>query len=308
MAFYDGAKLRDEGVLEAAKLVSLSIHKAPSLTGKKVIKSMVVTGDAFMVMMDTISAVVDKLGLGAFTDFQFVPVVSDYFTFKVAIDTEGWSPMAMLIGADVTRSDLGWDCGACGFPTCAEFNKYSRDHRSCGPLQGGRIAFEGPSCMWKTMDYAMSVDWAAATLHYLNVENRCLMTFGGLAHSLGYLEGTSIVVMIPLGPVVEHWYYSRPGLPRLMGVKSGYLPDMMVDMLGGEFLRARHPDLWTSLPALAHPWIKKEKYWEEPRGYASVGPNPDLDKAMAEVDVALWESVDEHRKKLEALKQKESFK
>jgi uncharacterized ferredoxin-like protein len=304
MAFYSDDKLKQEGLLEAAKLASLSIHKAPSITGKREVKSLVVTGDSFMVMMDTVGAAVDKLGLGALMNFQFVPIVSDYFTFKVAMDTEGWDPTALLVGADLTTSDLGWDCGACGFPKCAEFNKYSRGHRSRGPLQAG-LAFEGPSCMWKAIDYAVASDWAASMLYSLNVETRCMMTFGMIAHNLGYLEGTSVVIMMPLGPVVEHWYYSRSAIPRMLGVKAGALPEMMVNMIGGEFLRMRHPDLWTSLPALAHPWIKKEKYWESSRDYVSLGPNPDLDSAMAEVDAALREAIEEKKKELEVLKQKQ---
>lgn len=303
MAMYDSKKLVQEGLLEAAKLVALSIHKAPSFTGRTEIKAVVVTGESFKVMMSVMDAVMEKVGMGGLMNFPFVPLAGDYLLYQSAINS-GWDPVVLIMGAELTVSQTGWDCGACGFPTCGKFNKYTKEHRSPGPVMGTGLGL-GPSCAWKVLDFSIANDWAAASLHNLNVENRVQGTFGMLAQSLGYLEDTSTSLVIPLGPVCELFYYSRKPFFGLIPAPPGHLPDMAYD-LSYEFLRSRHPDMWESLPALAHPWIKgKGKWWERDREYIKVAPDPEIDKAEKEVVDIYLKAVAEKKKELEQLKQKE---
>lgn len=302
MTTYDSKKLVQEGLLEAAKLVCLSIHKAPTLTGRTEVKAIVVTGEEFQVMMSAMDVIMDKVGLAGFTDFPFMPLLGDYFGYRAAMDT-GWEPIALIIGAELTISQTGWDCGSCGFPTCAEFNKFSRKNKSPGPVMGLGLGL-GPSCTWKNLDFSIAADWACATLHNLNVENRIQGTFGILAHALGYLEGTSTALVLPLGPVCEFFYYSRKPLYGVLPTTPGYLPDMAYD-LSYEMLRTRHPDMWESLPALAHPWIKgKGKWWERAREYIKVGPDAEIDKKEKEIEDLFLKTIADKRKELEALRKK----
>ena len=65
---------------------------------------------------------------------------------------EGNPPVVLLLGADLTKSTSGWDCGACGFPTCAEFNRTA----SC--ITAWAFLSYGPSCMLNVLDIGIACD------------------------------------------------------------------------------------------------------------------------------------------------------
>jgi hypothetical protein len=67
----------------------------------------------------------------------------------------------LLIGAKTSPSPLAWDCGVCGFPTCAEFNRFSNENKSAGAFG------YGPACNWLMMDFGIALAQAsAATFAY----------------------------------------------------------------------------------------------------------------------------------------------
>ena len=54
---------------------------------------------------------------------------------------------------------ISWNCGApVAFDTCAEFNRYSRQHKSPGKFM------VGPSCNWKFLDHGIATSYAAAAM------------------------------------------------------------------------------------------------------------------------------------------------
>lgn len=193
MARYTGKEASRDHLLDVAKHVVQAAYKAPQMTGRMRLQAEIITGDDLVPIIE---------GLGAFGKVsQFVHW--DYTTFKKLYDA-GNPPVLVLLGAeDNTVSEMNWNCGACGFATCAAFNRYAKENRGTG-LAGG-----GPCCNWKALDMGIACDWACAAASQYDVDNRIQGSSGGVAGTLGYLPGCSNVMGLALGPSREMVWYSR---------------------------------------------------------------------------------------------------
>ena len=193
MAVYDGAKEAQDHLLDAARGVVQAYMKAPQITGRVALKSVILTGDDLLPIMEMF----DELG----KIVNFINISAE--SYRKAYEA-GQAPVLVLLGADVSKSELAWDCGSCGFKTCAEFNAFSKKNRGMGKI------FGGPSCNWKYMDYNVAACWACDAASRLNIENRLEGSSGLISQILGYMADCSVVNGLPLGPCTDIWYYSRP--------------------------------------------------------------------------------------------------
>jgi uncharacterized ferredoxin-like protein len=98
----------------------------------------------------------------------------------------------LTVGAKVTKSDTNWDCGACGFETCAEMNKASKPKDPSGPRPSG------PCCNWKVIDWNIAIDYAAAMATQLGLQSRVQDIQGMVAKSLGYAGDVDVCTTVPL--------------------------------------------------------------------------------------------------------------
>ena len=101
----------------------------------------------------------------------------------------------LTIGARVTHSDTHWDCGACGFRTCAELNQAAKAERDKNP-SGPRPT--GPSCNWKVLDWNISLDYAAAMATQLGLQTRVQDIQGLIALSQGLAGDVDVCTTVPL--------------------------------------------------------------------------------------------------------------
>jgi uncharacterized ferredoxin-like protein len=195
MAVYDGDRLAREHLIDVAKLCIQATLKAPQITGRLKISTKIVTDDDLMPVVDVIGELA-KIAHYAHWDHQ---------TFLQTLDDKDL-PLLLLIGADLTVSDLKLNCGACGFKTCADFNRYAKKMKDSQPI------VRGPSCNWKMLDFSIACDWACAAAWQYNVENRILGSAGLAAQFLGLMPGCSTVMGLPLGPPRELVWYSREAM------------------------------------------------------------------------------------------------
>lgn len=197
MARIDGREAVRENLLAVAKNVVQAIYKAPTVTGRLKIQTEIITDEDLVPIIEMLGAMA-KIN-------QFI--YWDYMTLKENYE-RGNPPVLVLVGVDASFSELAWDCGACGFQTCKEFNLYTRENKGMGLIGGG------PSCNWKVLDAGIVCDWGAAAAWHYNVDNRVQGSTGGAALMLGYLPGTTCILGIPLGPSGELVWYSRETLNR----------------------------------------------------------------------------------------------
>jgi NADPH-dependent glutamate synthase beta subunit-like oxidoreductase/uncharacterized ferredoxin-like protein len=187
---------------------------------------------------------------------------------------------------------VGLDCGGCGFKTCREavINCQNRLNETGGEPWGWLM--KGPSCIWRAMELGISIDWAAAAAHTLNVESRVAMIPAMAFMRMGYMEGCTLVTVLPLGPCRERWYFS-PGTGR-----EDYRPADMER--GGQMLQ--YPPLWMRFTGpgrdLGRRGINvKDRWWDPPYTRLEIVEDDKWGNAVLDRDYAIFAAADEIRKK-----------
>lgn len=187
---------------------------------------------------------------------------------------------------------VGFDCGGCGFKTCREavISCQNRLNETGGEPWGWLM--KGPSCVWRTMELGISIDWAAAAAHTLNVENRVAMIPATAFMRMGYMEGCTLVTILPLGPCRERWYFSpgtgredyRPAEAERSGVMLQYPPLWMRFTGPGRDLGRRGINV-------------KDRWWDPPYTRLEIVEDDKWGNAVLDRDYAIFAAADEIRKK-----------
>lgn len=293
MTMIDGRRHAHEGLLGVASQVLHAYYKAPQCTSRTKLQSMVVSGGELEPMVELVGALEDSLGREGAASV-FFPLYMDYLCYKEALQRDD-PPVVLILGANLMHSELGWDCGACGFKSCAEFNRFSKESGGMG-LFGG-----GPSCAWKTIDFCIAVDYACAAAHQLNIENRVQATFGAVAYLLGYLEHASMVLTLPLGPIAELWYYNRPSMTRLATYQEWV-----------KLMRQNYTLMFQMFSSNRHPWVKDDGPWWQKehtdRDVVGVKKDEGLEATLYEARGKLMEVAIGMREKVQGIKQKKGSK
>jgi uncharacterized ferredoxin-like protein len=110
------------------------------------------------------------------------------------------SDACLLVG---TRREptAGLDCGACGFPTCAEMLAADPAKR--------RTFFAGPNCAVRMADLGIALGSAVKTASIHNVDNRVMYSAGVTALALGLLGNCTVAYGIPLSASGKNIFFDR---------------------------------------------------------------------------------------------------
>lgn len=275
-------KLAYEELVGIAKHVVQAIYHAPQATGTIDIKTAIVTGEELQPAVDLLKV------MGEVEMVMWM----DCVTYQMAID-EGNPPVVLFIGADLTKSKNVLDCGACGFDTCAKFNKYSSENYGLG---GGRF---GPSCMMNVLDFGIACDWACAAAHQYNIENRIHTTVGVAGLLLGYMEDVSYVLALSLGPLKEFWYYNRPVFTKMWNKE--FHNDFWFPLT-----RSLFPGMFQTFSGEMNAFIKTyDKWWEkEKQDYVKISEDQEINDKRDGMTAKVMEVLPGLREQLEAIKEK----
>ena len=99
-----------------------------------------------------------------------------------------------------------YDCGACGFATCAEFTEATRQRRA----DSAAFEFAGPQCNLRDIDLGIAVGSAAKAASLYSVDTRCQTRIAVAARKLGLIEAE---VAVALSMTVTH---KNPGFDARM--------------------------------------------------------------------------------------------
>lgn len=263
MARISGQQVSSEVALQVAKLAAAAAYRAPQITGRLKLKTEIITGEDLAPIVEFFEAV-----------HPISPVMYfDYQSLKYFLD-KGEPPPLLLLGADMTRSELGWDCGACGFHTCAEFNAYSKANRSRAMLWGG------PTCNWKLMDFAAACDFACAAVAQQRLDCRAMGTVGAAAAGVGYLSKCSALIGIPIGPAGDLVYFSRAQNHKTTTREMQY-----------QWMTQTSPTHWQAFPGSTKPCTKNKQQWWEDMSYAQFEPLSEEAKTFAGETLAKVQEV-----------------
>jgi len=85
-----------------------------------------------------------------------------------------------------------YDCGACGYATCAEFLRAAPAHRT---PEAEDWEFPGPICQLRAIDLGIAVGSAAKTASLNNIDTRCQTRIAAAARHLGVIQADLAVAL-----------------------------------------------------------------------------------------------------------------
>lgn len=189
MPVMNGKDVEDRGLLKIAELMAVAARTAPKTRGVDEIVTAVVNGAE----KDAIADEMVRIYKGKMNPLAF---------FERDANNLRGSPYLLLVGVRGTtpkRPENPFNCGACGYDTCAEFT---------GAEKRQGEDFTGPVCVWHAIDLGVALGSAAKIASELNADNRLMYTVGVAAKALGVLAA-DVIVGIPISSEGKNIYFDR---------------------------------------------------------------------------------------------------
>lgn len=170
-----------------ARLMAASARTAPKAGGKDFLEIVVISND------DDLKKIAARMKEYASQSSN------EAFWLRDAANAENSQALLLIgLGKAVTA---GYDCGGCGFPTCAEFAKHKQ-------LNDKEMGYSGPHCIMRMMDIGVALSSAAKTASLHNVDNRVQQRVGAAARALGYIKA-EVAMGIPVSITGKSIYFDR---------------------------------------------------------------------------------------------------
>jgi uncharacterized ferredoxin-like protein len=173
-----------ESVRHVAKLCAVAAMTAPKSGGQLFIRG----GSPFI----ETEIVEDKATLKQMADWlrKRGEKLKEPIWFRDA-DTAEKLDIVLIIGLS------GWyppqyDCGACGYSTCAEFLKARPGYANASAAEW---EFNGPVCQLRAIDLGIAVGSAAKTASLNNVDTRCQTRIAAAARHLKVIQADLAVAL-----------------------------------------------------------------------------------------------------------------
>lgn len=171
----------------AVKLMAASARTAPKAGGKDFLEIVVITKD------EDLKKISDAMK-------EYAPKsANEAFWLRDALNIEN-SQALLLIGLTKPVT-AGYDCGACGYPTCAEFAKNKQ-------MKDKEMGYTGPHCVMRMMDIGVALSSAAKTASLLNVDCRVQQRVGAAAKNIGLIKA-EVAMGIPVSITGKSIYFDR---------------------------------------------------------------------------------------------------
>jgi uncharacterized ferredoxin-like protein len=109
-------------------------------------------------------------------------------------------PAAILLLGDKRQSLFNYNCGACGYRTCAELNKAEMVES---------LTSNGPSCIFRNINLHMAADAAAAMAWRLGLHCRVFSTLAFAAKALEILPDVDMIVSVAVSAAKIDPFFDR---------------------------------------------------------------------------------------------------
>ena len=176
-----------EAIEMAAQLMAVSARTAPKAGGKDFLEIVVIT------QADELQKIAEAME-------EYAPrSTNEPFWLRDAANIEN-SQALLLVGLSKPVT-AGYDCGACGYPTCAEFAQNRK-------LTDKEMGYTGPHCVMRMIDIGVALSSAAKTASLLNVDCRVQQRVGAAARAIGLIKA-EVVLGIPVSVTGKSIYFDR---------------------------------------------------------------------------------------------------
>ena len=173
-----------DAILEAAKLMLIAARTAPKSGGIDDVLTIIVYGEEKDAIAEKMEEIAEERKIEGFKRDA-----------KNVRDSEA----VILIGVRGGKS-FGFQCGACGYKSCKEFEEAEKKFRQ---------DFFGPTCIFKALDLGIALGSAAKTASLLNVDNRIMYRIGTAASKLKLLSEATVIMGIPISAKGKNIYFDR---------------------------------------------------------------------------------------------------
>lgn len=170
-----------------AGLMAAAARTAPKAGGKDFLEIIVISNE------EVLKQIAEKMK-------EYAPKsTNEAYWLRDAANIEN-SQALLLVGLKEPVT-AGYDCGGCGWPTCAEFSGNRK-------LEAKEMGYTGPHCIMRMMDIGVALSSAAKTASTLNVDNRVQQRVGAAARALGFIKA-EVAMGIPAGVSGKSIYFDR---------------------------------------------------------------------------------------------------
>ncbi len=174
------------GLDHAVELMAVAAHNSFRFAGKNTIQIVTASKDDMQEIAEYCLSLGDMSPLGARDGRHLIELMKE--------------PVALMIIGDKRRSYFNYNCGACGYRSCAEMNAAEEVES---------LTANGPSCQFRNINLNMAASSAAAMAWRLGLHCRVFSSFAFAAKGMQIIEDVDIVVCVAVSVAKQNPFFDR---------------------------------------------------------------------------------------------------
>jgi len=186
MTIKEMSDLVENGLARSVELMSVAAHNSYRFKDRNSVKMIAVEGEDLEQIAEYCFSLGDMSPLAARDGRHLVQLMKE--------------PCSLLILGDKRKSDFNYNCGACGYKTCAELNKAEEVES---------LTANGPSCMFKNLNLGIAANAAASIAHRLGLHCRVFSTLAFSALALEVITDVDLVISVSVSVAKKNPYFDR---------------------------------------------------------------------------------------------------
>ncbi len=186
MAVLQMAELIENGLERAVELMALAAHNSFRFGNRNTIRMIAVGKEELEQIAEFCFSLGDMSPLAARDGRHVLQLIKE--------------PCSLLLIGDKRKSDFGFNCGACGYRTCAEMNAAEEVES---------LTARGPSCQFKNLNLNIAANAAAAMAHRLGLHCRVFSTLAFGALALKLIEDVDLCISVSVSAAKANPYFDR---------------------------------------------------------------------------------------------------
>ncbi len=174
------------GLDRAVELMTLAAWNSFRFNDRNTVKIITVTGEDLIPISEYCYSLGDMAPLGARDGRHLAQLAKE--------------PCYLMVIGDKRKSAFNYNCGACGYRTCAELNKTEKVES---------LTADGPSCMFSNLNVSIAANASAAMAYKLGLHCRVFSTLGFAARALNIIEDVDICVSVCVSAGKKNPFFDR---------------------------------------------------------------------------------------------------
>ena len=174
------------GLDRAMELMAVAAHNSFRFGGKNTIRIVTASRDDMQEIAEYCLSLGDMSPLGARDGRHLLELMKE--------------PLGLMVIGDKRRSQFNYNCGACGYRSCADMNAAEEVES---------LTANGPSCQFRNLNLNMAANAAAAMAWRLGLHCRVFSSFAFAAKAMQIIEDVDLVVSVSVSVAKQNPYFDR---------------------------------------------------------------------------------------------------